>query len=278
MKPVTQKTLAKEGKISGIGLHSGKPGTLTLKPSPVDTGIRFFRNGRPVDAAWQEAPSSGSLRCSAIGEGEDRILTVEHFLAALKGLGVTNLRIEVEGPEVPGLDGSAADFVRELKKLGIAEQGKPQDFYRIPEPIFCYDKTKAIAVYPADSFRVSYLLDYEHPHLRGQKVDFELTPDAFENEIAPARTFCTDGEARELKQRGFGLGAGPENTLVVVEDGSHRAGLRFEDEPARHKVLDILGDLNLLGFPILGHIVGVRSGHALNRRLALAIKEQKESR
>ncbi len=274
MKTSVQKTVSKEGRLSGIGLHTGQPAVLTLKPAPVDTGLRFSRGGRPVEAVWDHE----ATRCSAVGKGEERILTVEHFLAALQGLGITNLFIDVDGPEVPGLDGSALDFVRELKKLGVAEQGKIREFYRVREPIFCYDKTKAIAIHPAESFRVSYLLDYDHPELRGQKVDFELTPEAFESQIASARTFCTDLEARELKAKGFGLGADETNTLVVAEDGSHRGGMRFEDEPARHKVLDILGDLGLLGFPVLGHVVAVRSGHALNRELAQKIKAQKESR
>ena len=278
MKAITQKTIAREGKISGVGLHTGEPSTLILRPAPADTGLRFLRDGRPAGRFSDEKESGlsqDSLRCSSVGAGENRILTVEHLLAALRGLGITNLAMDVQGPEVPGLDGSALPFVLWLKELGVVDQGKTLDFYRISEPIFCYDKAKAIAIYPADSFRVSYRLDYEHPYLRDQKVDFELTPEAFEKEIAPARTFCTDREARELQKSGLGLGAHAENTLVVAEDGSHVAGLRFENEPARHKVLDILGDLNLLDFPVIGHVVAVRSGHALNRRMAQAITDQR---
>ena len=280
MTPSTQKTIAREGKISGVGLHTGKPSTLVLKPAPVDSGLRFFRDGNAaglLSALEGAGLSADSLRCSSIGDEKNRILTVEHFLASLRGLGITNLVIDVQGPEIPGLDGSALPFVTQLKVLGIVDQGKALDFYRISEPIFCYDKNKAIAIYPSETFRVSYMLDYEHPHLRDQKVDFELTPEAFEKEIAPARTFCTDQEVRELQKHGFGLGANADNTLVVAENGSHRAKLRFEDEQARHKVLDILGDLNLLGFPVLGHVVAVRSGHTMNRRLVQAIKKQKES-
>jgi UDP-3-O-[3-hydroxymyristoyl] N-acetylglucosamine deacetylase/3-hydroxyacyl-[acyl-carrier-protein] dehydratase len=275
-----QKTIAKEGKISGIGLHTAQPCTLILRPASVDTGIRFLQHGQPVDLLSTDGDfgfSADSLRCSYIGGEKNRILTVEHILASLRGLGITNLVIDVLGSEIPGLDGSALPFVQRLKELGIIDQDKALDFYRIPEPIFCYDKNKAIAIYPTDSFSVSYLLDYEHPYLRNQKMDFVLTPEAFETQIAPARTFCTDVEARELQKSGFGLGASLENTLVVTENGSHRSQLRFENEPARHKVLDILGDFNLLGFPVLGHVVAIRSGHVLNRKLVMAIKKQRES-
>ena len=285
MKPANQKTISREGRISGIGLHTGEPSTLVLKPAAIDSGLSFLRHGcfvsrLPGDNDFGLAAISqatNSLRCSTLGEGENRILTVEHLLAALHGLGISNLEIDVLGSEIPGLDGSALPFVHELKKLGIVDQGKALDFYRISEPIFCYDKTKAIAIYPAESFSISYVLDYEHPYLRDQKVDFELTPEAFEAQIAPARTFCTDREAGELQKRGFGLGASIENTVVVTENGSHRSQLRFENEPARHKVLDLLGDLHLLGFPILGRVVAIRSGHALNRQMVQAIKKQRES-
>ena len=280
MKADSQKTIAKEGEISGIGLHTSQPCTLVLKPAPVDTGIRFLQHGQFVSQLSGDGDfelSNDLPRCSYIGDEKKRILTVEHILASLRGLGITNLVIDVLGSEIPGLDGSALPFVQRFKELGIVDQKKEISFYRIHEPIFCYDKNKAIAIYPAESFSVSYVLDYEHPHLRNQKVDFVLTPEIFEAQIAPARTFCTDQEAVELQKRGFGLGASHENTLVVTENGSHQDQLRFENEPARHKVLDILGDFNLLGFPVLGRVVAIRSGHVLNRQLVQAIKKQRES-
>ena len=281
MKPRNQKTIAREGRIEGIGLHTGEFCTLLLKPAPVDSGIRFLREGQWVGRLCADgAPgfSADSLRCSYIGDEKNRILTVEHLLASLSGLGITNLEVDVRGKEIPGMDGSALPFVECFKRLGVVDQGKPADLYKISEPIFCHDKQKAIAIYPADSFSVSYVLDYEHPYLRGQKVDFTLSPEIFEKEIAPSRTFCTDAEAPELKKHGFGLGASRENTLVITEDGSHVSGQRFEDECARHKVLDILGDLNLLGFPVLGRVVAIRSGHTLNRQLVQAIKKQRETK
>jgi UDP-3-O-[3-hydroxymyristoyl] N-acetylglucosamine deacetylase / 3-hydroxyacyl-[acyl-carrier-protein] dehydratase len=275
-----QKTLARPGSLSGTGLHTGKPSTVHFEPAPEDSGIRFLKDGHFVSSLSGEddfGVSSDSLRCSFIGDKDNRILTVEHLLASLKGLGLSNLTVNVEGTELPGLDGSALPFVRLFKELGIVEQSKPVEYYRISEPIFCYDKQKAIVIYPAREFSVSYVLDYEHPYLRDQKVDFTLTPEHFEDQIAPARTFCTEKESRQLQTQGLGLGANPENTLVVAEDGSHEKQLRFKDECARHKILDILGDIQLLGFPVLGHVVAVRSGHALNRQLVGQIKKQRET-
>ncbi len=276
-----QKTLEKTGRISGTGLHTGKPCTLTFRPAPPDGGLHFFLNGKAVadlGRPSQETPSNGSLRCSQIGEGDVRILTVEHLLASLRGLGITNLIVEADGPEVPGMDGSALPFVKLFRELGVVEQAKAAEFYRITEPIFCYDNLRSICIYPADELSVSYTLGYDHPYLRDQKVDFVLTPEVFENEIAPARTFCTDKETKELQKSGFGLGATSENTLVVRDDGSHRGKLRFPDECARHKALDILGDLTLVGFSVLGRVVGLRSGHALNQKLVMKIRAHKEGR
>lgn len=273
-----QKTLGKSGHIRGVGLHTGKPCALTFRPAPPDTGLRFSLNGQPVtDRSPQnkELVSEGPLRCSRLGDGQTQILTVEHLLASLRGLGITNLTVDADGPEIPGMDGSARPFVELFRDLGIVEQAKAVEFYRITEPIFCYDNSRSLCIYPAEELSVSYTLDYDHPYLRDQRVDFVLTPEVFESQIAPSRTFCTDKEAAELPKHGFGLGATPENTLVIREDGSHRTGLRFADECARHKVLDILGDLMLVGFPVLGRVVGLRSGHALNQKLVRAIQAQR---
>ena len=278
---VFQKTIGKSGHVSGAGLHTGKSCTLTFHPALPDTGLRFFLDGKPLvdqDRQNTEPLSSGSLRCSRIGTGERQLLTVEHLLASFCGLGITNLVVEAEGPEVPGMDGSALPFVELFQQLGIVEQAKTVEFYRITEPIFCYDDLKSLCIYPAEDLSISYTLDYDHPYLRDQQVDFVLTPEIFKSQIAPSRTFCTDKEARELPKHGFGLGATRQNTLVIHEDGSHQAQLRFADECARHKVLDILGDLTLAGVPVLGRIVGLRSGHALNQKLVEAIKAQRGGR
>ena len=273
-----QKTLGRAGSISGTGLHTGKSATITLKPALCGAGIRFFKNGKAISVFSEEpATASESLRRTSVGSRELEVQTVEHLLSAISGLGVSNVEIHADGPEMPGLDGSAAGYVKFLKELGIVEQEAASLPYRIQEPIFCQEKEKAIAVYPADEFRVSYVLDYDHPFLKNQEVDFKLTPEIFEKEVAPARTFCTEQEAEAVRKTGLGLGANFENTLVIGKDGPLHNRLRFQDECARHKALDIVGDLALLGFPIAGHVVGIRSGHSLNRKLVEQIKKQRET-
>mgnify|MGYP001589467601 CR=1 FL=1 len=266
-----QRTVSRKGSLSGAGLHTGMACVVSFKPAPVDSGIQFFHGGEQLDYL-----STHNLRCTAIGTEKNQIKTVEHLLAALSALGISNIRVDVDGAEIPGFDGSALPFVKHFKELGICEQDKANEVYKVTEPIFCFENNKAISIYPAEALSIAYILDYPHPYLRNQKVDFMITPDIFEKEIAPARTFCTEKEALELKKAGFGLGASHDNTLVIGDHGALNNQLRFEDECARHKVLDIIGDLSLLGFSILGRVVGIRSGHALNGKLVEQISAQRE--
>jgi UDP-3-O-[3-hydroxymyristoyl] N-acetylglucosamine deacetylase/3-hydroxyacyl-[acyl-carrier-protein] dehydratase len=268
----SQKTIAKQGSLSGIGIHTGEKSTVVFRPGEPGTGIRFFKSGRPVHSVSVEGESP---RRTSVGDHDGHIQTVEHCLATLSGLGIWNIEVDINGPEMPGLDGSAGPFVKLLKELGVVDQGRPQEVFKIREPIFCGEKGRAIAIYPAEAFSISYTLDYDHPGLRDQKVEFSVTPEVFESQIAPARTFCTEKEGAGLKKQGMGRGATPENTLIISEKGAAKNGLRFQDECARHKVLDILGDLSLLGFPVLGRVVGLRSGHALNRKLVEQIQKQR---
>ena len=217
-------------------------------------------------------------RCTAVGKARNRILTVEHFLAAAWCLGLSNLETHVEGSEMPALDGSALGFVRFFKKLGIRKQARKRTVWRIREPIFFAEPGKAIQALPAKTLSVSYILDYPHPALKNQSVYFSADAKTFEKEIAPARTFCTDVEAASLKKQGFGGGADTSNTLVMTPKGPLRNRLRFKDECARHKALDLLGDLSLLGHGLSGRIVGLRSGHALNRQLVEEIRRQNVAR
>ncbi len=274
----SQKTILREGSLSGKGLHTGEVSTVFFKPAPVNSGICFFHDGVSLD--YLRKPEHGfeaSLRCTAIGTDENQIKTVEHLLAALSGLGITNIQVHVDGPEIPGLDGSSLPFAKFFRSLAIRDQQVPCKIYKIREPIFCHDHNKAIAIYPSSEYRISYVLDYPHPDLKGQSVDLAVTPETFEKEIAPARTFCTENEALSLQERGFGAGANYQNTLVFGKNGVIQNELRFKDECARHKMLDIVGDLSLLGFSVLGHVVGIRSGHALNAKLVEEIKKQRET-
>lgn len=277
-----QRTFAKSGSLEGIGLHTGELSKVFFKPASVDVGIQFIKNGKIVTDEFLEKEdtfvSNSSLRCTSIGNGDSQIQTIEHLLAALQGLGITNAVIEVKGSEIPALDGSSLPFVQFLKEIGIVDQASPRTSYKVTEPIFCYDdKFKGIAVYPADNFSISYVLDYDYPSLRDQKYEFVFSQEAFETDIAPARTFCTEEEALELQKRGLGRGASYETTLVMSKKGPIGNSLRFTDECVRHKILDLLGDLYLLGYPIQGHVVALRSGHFLNRKLVNQIKKQRGS-
>ncbi|MGH7197157.1 MAG: UDP-3-O-acyl-N-acetylglucosamine deacetylase [Candidatus Omnitrophota bacterium] len=277
---MNQKTIGREGSLSGIGIHTGEKAAVTFRPASAGSGIRFFKKGSPihsviVDGGELFPVSQDSPRRTSVGSRNNHLQTVEHLLATLAGLGIHNIEIDVDGPEMPGLDGSAAPFVALFKELGVVGQDRPRETFKIGEPIFCGEKGRAIAIYPAEEFSVAYTLDYEGSGPRNQKVEFALTPEVFEKEIAPARTFCTEKEAQELKKNGVGRGASRENTLVLSEGGVAGQSLRFPDECARHKVLDILGDLNLLGFSVVGRVVGLRSGHALNRQLVEQIIKQR---
>lgn len=263
-------TVQSAGTISGKGLHTGETGQVTIRPADSGTGLVFFKNGRRLSNVAVD-----SARCTAIGEGDDRVLTVEHLLAALAGLGITDASFEIEGPEIPGLDGSALQFSEWLRGLGIRRYEGLAPVYQVKEPVFCYEGTAAIAVYPSKEFSVCYTLDYDHPALRAQTVAFTLTPEIFLKEIAPARTFCTAGEASAIQARGLGLGANASNTLVISDSGPVEGAYRLPDECARHKVVDLIGDLALLGFRLEGRVVAVRSGHALNRRLVQRLKEER---
>jgi UDP-3-O-acyl N-acetylglucosamine deacetylase len=267
---VNPATVASAGKISGRGLHTGEPGAVSIAPAPAGTGLTFFKNGRRLPGIAVD-----SARCTAIGSGDDRVLTVEHLLAALAGLGVTDATLEIEGPEIPGLDGSAAKFSEWIASLGIQKLSGEAPVFRVKEPVFCHEGTAAIAAYPGEGFSICYTLDYDHPALKAQTVEFTLTPGAFLKEIAPARTFCTAEEAVSVRAKGLGLGADASNTLVIGESGPVEGAYRFPDECARHKVLDLIGDLALSGFRLEGRIVAVRSGHALNRKLVERLKEER---
>jgi len=252
---------------------------LTVRPATADTGVVFFKNGKRLGAHSKDSlPLAQSQRCTVLGKPPHDIMTVEHFLAAAWCLGLCNLEAHLNGPELPALDGSALGFVRFLKGLGIKKQGTRQLVWRVREPIFFAEPGKAIQALPSSTLSVAYILDYPHAALKNQRVDFSADPKTFERELAPARTFCTADEAASLKKLGFGRGADASNTLVMSAKGPLSNRLRFKDECARHKALDLLGDLSLLGHGLTGRIVGLRSGHTLNRQLVEEIRRQNVAR
>ncbi|MBM3251522.1 MAG: UDP-3-O-[3-hydroxymyristoyl] N-acetylglucosamine deacetylase, partial [Candidatus Omnitrophica bacterium] len=215
-------------------------------------------------------------RRTSIGNDSVQIHTVEHFMAALFGLGIDNILVEMNGNEVPALDGSGYAFIEMFKKVGLKELGGQKNYFAIKEPIWVEEKDAALAVLPHPNFRISYTLDYDHPLLKTQYLNLEVTSETFEKEIASYRTFVLEEEVEELKKLGLGKGASFDNTLVVTEKGIVENILRKEDEFVRHKILDLIGDLYLLGAPIKGYVIAVKSGHALNIRLLHKIFEQKQ--
>jgi len=277
---VVQRTIAEKISRTGIGLHSGEPVQLTLHPARADAGIVFARTDlhEPVDVPALHSAVTSTRLATTLGAGDATIGTVEHLLAALVGLGIDNVRVEVDGPEIPVMDGSAASFVFLIRAAGVFEQDVPRRSLRIRRPIEVRDGDRAIRVEPAHDLRVSYSVDFAHPaigrqQLRGLAIDGEL----FEQEICRARTFGFLREVEVLWRNGLARGGNLDNT-VVLDDFRvlNRDGLRWPDEFVRHKVLDLLGDLALLGMPVEGHIVVERGGHALHQRFVRTLLEHPE--
>jgi UDP-3-O-[3-hydroxymyristoyl] N-acetylglucosamine deacetylase/3-hydroxyacyl-[acyl-carrier-protein] dehydratase len=276
-----QRTIAKELSLEGVGLHTANKVKITFKPADIDSGINFIRTDlpdKPVIKATADylLPQSRSPRRTSIGKDSIEIHTIEHLMAALAGLNIDNLNIEMDNEEVPGLDGSSVNFLEVLTRAGIREQEKPRQYYLIKEPIFVEEDGSAIVALPSQEFKISYTLRYNHPLLKAQYMEVELNPDLFKTELASARTFCLADEADELLRQGIGKGANYSNTLVVGKDGIVKNKLRFEDEFIRHKILDLLGDLYLLGQFIHGRIIALRSGHSLNLKLVKRISQQRQ--
>lgn len=273
-----EKTLGTAVTFEGKGLHTGERAVMTCRPAAPGAGLRFFRmDGGGRREALLEDAAGGAGRRSTVGKGDAAIDTVEHVLSALAGLEIANAEVEVSGPEVPAMDGSAKAFVEKFLKAGIVPQARERDAFEVTEPIFYSAGNAAISAFPHDGFRVTYTLDYDHPALRAQVVSFEVTDRTYADQIAPARTFCTEEEAAALQKAGFGRGADTANTLVMSAAGPVKSKLAWPDECARHKVLDLIGDLGLLGFRIVGHIVAVRSGHGQNRAFVEQMRKKKGS-
>jgi len=275
-----QRTIEKPVEFTGIGINTGEDVTVGFKPANVGAGIRFIRvdlPGRP-EIPVTPACATSRLRRTALRKGDAaasggaEVQLVEHALAACFGMQVDNLIIEINGLEMPVGDGSAGIYVDAFDEAGIVEQDKPRREVIVAEPISITAKDASLIALPSeDGLRISYTLDFR-PTLQPQYSSWPITPDTFRNELAPARTFCLEEEIEELRSRGMGKGATYLNTLVIGSEGPIENTLRFEDEPCRHKVLDILGDLCLAGVDINAHIIGVKSGHALNARLAERIR------
>ena len=276
-----QRTIARETRTEGVGLHTGQRVEVTLRPAPSGTGIVFRRvdlPGQPQIPARASHVLDGaqSARRTTVGVGDAQVQTIEHLMAALWGVGVDNAVVDISGAEVPGLDGSAAPFVALLQGAGLTEQDAPKKTFRLREPVWISEGEATIAALPYPDFRISYTLSYNHPGLQPQYVSFNSGGAGFETDIAPARTFCLDEEAKALREQGLGQGANYENTLVIGPQGVIQNRLRFDDECVRHKILDLIGDLSLLGVQLQAHVIALRSGHPLNIRLLKKLWETLE--
>jgi UDP-3-O-[3-hydroxymyristoyl] N-acetylglucosamine deacetylase/3-hydroxyacyl-[acyl-carrier-protein] dehydratase len=273
---LTQRTVAGPVTIEGFGLFTGSSVSATIRPAEEDSGVLFVRSdlpGRPVVQATVSHVADAPRR-TVLTSGEARVETVEHCLGALAGLGIDNAVVEVRGPELPAGDGSAAMFVEALSRAGTLEQGAIRHPIVVREPITVRDGEATLAIVPSasSSLEIVYMLDYgEHSPIARQTHAFSVTPESFATEIAPARTFSTAAEARAARELGMFAHLTPRDMLVIDASGPIDNTLRFANEPARHKLLDLLGDISLVGRPILGRLVAYRSGHTLNHRLAREI-------
>ncbi len=265
-----QRTLSRPVSTTGIGLHSGRRVNLCLRPAEPDTGVVFKRTDRPgaplIPCDVHHVVDT--QLSTTIGVEDVSISTVEHLMSALSGLGVDNVLVEADSPEVPIMDGSSAPFVFLIKSAGLTSQARPRQFYRVMREMEVSEGDKFIKVSPSDQLRVDFTIEFPHPAIRQQRLDFALSERSYEKELSRARTFGFMADIRRLHQMGLALGGSLDNAVVV---DNYRVlnddGLRFHDEFVRHKVLDFLGDLALIGRPILGAFQAFKSGHQLNNQL-----------
>jgi UDP-3-O-[3-hydroxymyristoyl] N-acetylglucosamine deacetylase len=274
-----QRSLRAVAGCHGIGLHCGQPVAMTLRPAPPDHGIVFRRldAGVEIHASWTRTAESALSTVLSNGEGI-QIGTIEHLMAAFAGSEVDNALVELDGPEVPIMDGSAAPFMQLIERAGIVPQDAARRAFKILKPVWVSDNVASAGLLPEHGFSMSFEIDFDNPLIRRQDIALNFEPGTFKAELAPARTFGLLDDWPRLKAAGLARGGSLDNAVVVsgnrvLNDG----GLRFADEFVRHKLVDALGDLYLAGGPIIGHFRGLRSGHALTRRLVAALFADREA-
>jgi UDP-3-O-[3-hydroxymyristoyl] N-acetylglucosamine deacetylase/3-hydroxyacyl-[acyl-carrier-protein] dehydratase len=278
-----QRTIAKDASLEGVGLHTGEPARVTFKPAPPNTGVVFERldldGAARVRARVENV--TGASRGTTLTENGVTVYTVEHLCAAATGLGVDNLLVEIDGPEPPVTDGSSAVFARSLLDAGIVEQDEPRRVVTLDKPFDYKQDGAEMTIVPENGLRISFTIKFEHRYLKSQFYTFDAGEDNFVEEIAPARTFALESEIEMLRSAGLIKGGTLECAVVVGDNGPlNEDGLRFDDEPVRHKILDLLGDLTLFGARFKGHIIAMRSGHGVNVGMIRSVKRymQRKSR
>jgi UDP-3-O-[3-hydroxymyristoyl] N-acetylglucosamine deacetylase / 3-hydroxyacyl-[acyl-carrier-protein] dehydratase len=268
-----QKTISNEAKLAGRGLFSGKDARVTFRPADVDTGVVFVRTDleEPVRIAATANNIAQRERRTALRKGSVSVETPEHCLAAISALQINNIIVEIEGPELPGFDGSSDDYFKALSKSGILEQRAECKELIITEPISLTEGDSSIYALPykTDKLSITYDMDYtQHTGIGRQLLSCELTTEFFEKNLSTVRTFCLEAEAKQMQAHGIGAHLTPREILVINSDGPIKNSFRFSDECVRHKIVDLIGDLVLVGRPVIGRIVAYKSGHSLNQQLA----------
>lgn len=274
-----QRTLKKEVECTGIGLHSGEKSKIVLRPAPPDTGIRFSRIDIPdcpiIKAQFNEVVDT--MLATTIGRNGCKVATIEHLMAAFYGLGIDNAIVDVDGPEVPIMDGSSAPFVYLLKCAGIKEQNALKQFIVFKKRFELNDGNRSVCIKPSNELKITYLIDFPHPLLRKQEYELQFSGRDFVREISRARTFGFLKDIQMLKENGLARGGSLDNAIVLDDFRIINSdGLRFKDEFVRHKILDFIGDLSIIGFPVIGHFIVKRSGHFLNHQMLRSLLKEKK--
>ncbi len=278
LDPHKQKTLGKPISLTGKGLFTAEDATLTICPAEPNAGIVFQRSdlpGKPTIPADLDHVVS-TPRCTILGDKHCSIHTVEHVLSALVSMGIDNALLDLNGPEVPIMDGSAQDFVEAILKAGVVDQDSKREVHFLQQPV-CWSRGEVhLVAIPSESLRISYTLQFPHSEiLHAQYYSTPVTPEHFAKEIAPCRTFCVYEEIAPLVEKGIIKGGGLDNAIIIKNDVVvNPDGVRFSDEMVRHKILDLIGDISLIPIPFVAHVIAIRSGHASNIAFGSELYEQ----
>lgn len=277
-----QRTISKSVSIEGVGVHSGEAIKLTLHPAQSDYGIVFRRTDleQPADIAGAVEHVVDTSFCTKLGQNGAMIATVEHLVSAFAGLGIDNCIVEINGPELPIMDGSAAPFFDLITQAGIVEQDALKKYIRIKKRIEISEPDKSAYLEPYDGFKVSFEVGYDHPYFTDEivKASVDFTSGNYHDEISKARTYGFLSQYEYVRQNNLARGASYENTVVIGDAAvENKDGTRYPDECVRHKILDAIGDMYLIGHPIIGHFHGFKSGHDLNNRLMLQLQAEPDS-
>ncbi len=264
-----QRTIKNKILCNGIGLHTGKTVQMTLKSAPAGTGVVFIRTDLANTRIRAIAANTDTTSyATTLSQNNASVKTVEHLLAAFAGLNINNVYVEIDAEEVPIMDGSARPFVKLIADAGIVTQEMAQPSLKVIKPIFVREGNKQLAIWPAETTSISYFIDFNHPLLKEQSLQYQPTEETFLREVSEARTFGFMSDVKTLKANGLAQGASLENAVALGEESVlNKDGLRYRDEFVRHKILDLIGDLSLAGMPIIGHIVAHKSGHGLNAQM-----------